>query len=399
MPIGTAILLWVLTGMAGALLVYWGVVAYHVWRTVRRVPTLKAALGMAAPAAWPRVCVVVPAHNEERCIETVLGTLRAQDYGAMRVVFALDRCTDGTARLVRAGIAGDERFEVVEIEECAPGWTGKTHAMWSGAMRGEGARDAEVLLFVDADTMLGPECVRAAVMMLRARELSMLSLLTTLTSDRWFEKLVQPAASMELVRQYPIERANNREKPRAFANGQFIMVDRGVYDELGGHGCVKSEVLEDVWLARHLTRAGHAAGLFFAEELLGCRMYSSWEAFKKGWRRIYGECANRKPGRLREMAWRLRAVGTILPAGAVLGVIVGAVMGEAGAVWVSGAALAVFWGVLAVTYKIGGTAWGYAVAYPVGAWMAGSMMLRAARELEAGTPTEWGGMTYRREAR
>src|SRR5690606_40988737 len=65
------------------------------------------------------------------------------------------------------------------------------------------------------------------------RSLALLSLLSTLFHDAWFEKLVQPAAGFELTRQYPPRRCNPRgddpAAPRPFANGQFMLFDAAAY--------------------------------------------------------------------------------------------------------------------------------------------------------------------------
>ena len=63
---------------------------------------------------------------------TLVRSLRAETYAQLRVVLALDRCTDDTASLARAAIAGDERFEIVEIDACPPDWAGKVHAVHVG---------------------------------------------------------------------------------------------------------------------------------------------------------------------------------------------------------------------------------------------------------------------------
>src|SRR5205823_291327 len=97
--------------------------------------------------------------------------------------------------------------------------------------------------------------IRACVALLERRRLDLLSLLSTLTCDTWFERLAQPAAGFELVRQYPISRANRRSNPRAFANGQFMLFRRAAYDAIGGHGAVHDELLEDLALARRLADA------------------------------------------------------------------------------------------------------------------------------------------------
>jgi cellulose synthase/poly-beta-1,6-N-acetylglucosamine synthase-like glycosyltransferase len=181
---------------------------------------------------------VVPAHNESRVIAACVRSLRTETYPQLRVVFALDRCTDDTAALVRAGIAGDGRFEIVEIDACPDDWAGKVHAAHTGVTRSRGAQGADYLLFADADTVFEPGCIAASLALMRQRKLDLLSLLSTLTHDMWFERVVQTAAAFELMRQYPPIRANGLKKRRAFANGQFMLFTRDTYDAVGGHAAV-----------------------------------------------------------------------------------------------------------------------------------------------------------------
>jgi glycosyltransferase involved in cell wall biosynthesis len=406
MPVWLDILLWVLAGLSMGLQGYWGAVTYHVIRTMKTIPTLREALRLPNPASWPSLYVVIPAHNEERGIGELLDSLKKQDYPNLHVVFALDRCTDRTVEIVRAGIGADPRFEIIEISDCPDDWVGKVHAIWSAYSACDRARHADLLLFLDADTRLEPECIRASVTLLLDRKLDMLSLMSTLTGDEWFEKVVQPAACMELLRQYPVVRANSDDRRRAFANGQFILITQKAYESIGGHTAVKSDVLEDVYFARHVAAKGNRLGLFFADGLLVCRMYNSWKAFERGWLRIFGECANRKPGRLVEAAWRLRLIGTMLPVGGIAGLVLGTVATIMYGGWIAPInialaviGLAIYGGVMGFTYWFGRTPLAYAPSAIVGSWMASSIMLKAARNLSTGNPTHWGGRVYQRDVR
>lgn len=409
-----------------AALGYWSLVLFQVLRTLVKVPTLAAGLSSEpfathaskvgrAPrpssnrptplTATPTVCVIVPAHNEEASIGVLAASLLAQDYPHFTVVFALDRCTDGTAGILARVIQQDPRCEVIQIDRCEVGWVGKVHAIERGVRDSKAARAAEVLLFVDADTSLHPSCIRAAVGLLNARHLDMLSALSTLTSDRWFEKLVQPAAGMELLHHFPIIRANDPSKGRPFANGQFIMVRRAPYESIGGHASVKFEVLEDVWLARRIAEAGFTTGLVLSGGMLHCRMYARWTEFQRGWLRIYGESASRKPQRLRRSARRVRTFGTVLPmsAGAIslwwlaAGRTTDTVQ-LAGAL-AGATALTVFIITVLLIYALARAPLWAAPAYPLGAWMVGGLLRRAAANYERNQPTIWGGREYVRPAK
>src|SRR5262249_28674428 len=156
------------------------------------------------------------------------------------------------------------------------------------------------------DTIFHPSCTRATVALLRHRNLDLLSLLSTLTADRWFERCVQPAAGFELIRQYPLVRMNRQgSHSRPFANGQYILIRREAYDRIDGHRSVRSEVFEDVRLAQHAAREKLRLGVFMADGMLRCRMYKDWAEFQRGWNRIFSESCNRRPNRLRQAARRM----------------------------------------------------------------------------------------------
>jgi hypothetical protein len=405
---GLAVVLLLLLVLGAAAVVYWGAVWWQVARTARLLPTARRGLELPLPRPEPRVCVVVPAHNEEGVIAKVAASLLGQDYPALRVVFALDRCTDSTAARLAEAIGGDARFEVVAVTGCPPEWAGKVHAVWSAVEGAEGAPGAELLLFADADTVFEPGCVRAAVALLKERGLGMLSLLSTLTCERWFERVVQPMAGFELLRQCPPLKANKAaaERGRPFANGQFMLFERGAYEAAGGHAAVKGELLEDIALARKVVWGGGRAGLLFADGLLRCRMYAGWGAFVRGWKRIYTEAANRKPRRLVKNALVVAVTGAVLPVAGFAGGAVGtaawlggggpvaamtAVVGAAGVLAACGALLS--------ANRQGGTPGWTVVLVPVGAVAVAGVLMGAAMDLLGGRATRWGGRAYTRPVR
>lgn len=408
MPIAWLLLCIALILGSIALLVYWGVVGWHVARTVRNLPTLRDGLALPEAAqhkdGGPPVCIIIPAHNERDVIVELAKSLAAQDYPNLHVVFALDRCTDETEHLLRQAVGNDPRVEIVLNTHCPDGWAGKVHAIHRGVADARAPRTADYLIFADADTRFDPGCVRSAVALARARSLGFLSIMSTLTTRQWFERVVQPVAGIELLRQYPLERASSNTSRRAFANGQFMLFSRAAYDAVGGHPAVRDEILEDIALARLCQKHAVTANVLLADNMLHCRMYASWAEFIRGWKRIYTESANCKVSRMRAQALRVRVLGCVLPLLALLAIPTGLVIGLndplAAATSLAGVlALAVMLGVLAWSYRLGGTPVFAICAYPVGAWFVGGILRAAATDLVQGVPTSWAGRTYARPAR
>jgi len=389
---------------AAGSVVFWIAVAVQIRRTRLGLPTARDGIAISERSVPTQtVCVVVPCHNEAGNIATLIGSLIEQDYDRLRVVLALDRCTDDTLGVARSAIGDDSRFEIVEIRDCPEDWAGKVHAAHSGYCRSEHARGADVLLFTDADTWLDPSCVRACVALLNDRELDFLSLLSTLNAQSWFERVVQPITAFELARQYPLLRVNREDdQKRAFANGQFMMFTRDAYRAIDGHEGVKDAILEDIEFARKIRYASLAGGLLLADNMLKCRMYDSWEEYVRGWKRIYTESANREVRRLNRYAIRTPMVCVGLPMSCVLLIVLTPILGEASTSWigqVAGGLGLLAWLIgMGSVYRMSRAPIGDVPGSLIGAILTGRIFRGAAKDLTSGTPTSWGGREYIRRA-
>lgn len=396
----------VLVFFAGACALYWTVGLVRILDGLFGGFSARRGLALPMPRTdsgeHPIVCVVVPCYNEQGAVGHLVRTLRAQDYPAMRVVFALDRCTDDTRAVVERESHADDRFEIVEITRCPEGWSGKVHAMHTGVRSSRSAQDADYILFIDADCELDPACIRATLAVAHERSLGLLSLWSTLTRTQWFERIVQPATTMELIRQFPLQAANRTQRRRAMANGQFMLFERSAYERVGGIESVRESVLEDVDIARRMKHAGLSSGVLIADGLLVCRMYSDFASFKRGWERIFIECARRRSSRLVSFARRKFIVHIALPglsfAALAWGIILFASDGATLIAWLltlAGAAGTIpYWTSMGVVFGAQGLIL-YLPALPVGNALTIGIMLSAARMLREGGVIRWGGREYR----
>lgn len=407
--------------VAGGLVlaVYWGAALWRAIRTLRTVPRVEEGLAFARRSpSTKRVALIVPAHNEESAITRLVPSLLAQDYPHLSIILCLDRCTDATESRARALVGSDPRVTILPITQCREGWAGKTSAVWTGVQHAL-TTNPDLLLFADADTIFAADCVTAAAGLLEWRDLDLVSFLSTMTYDRWFEWLAQPAAGVELMRHYPLERINRRSgRRRAFANGQFMLFTRDAYTTVGGHAAVKDELLEDLALARAVqegwngfksTTAGEstaALGVFFAGRFLRCRMYDTWPQFCEGWKRIFIEGAKRVPRRLRQgelCALWFHAVGPALALAAsvvMLALLSGTDHTRAAiTLGFTAAPLLLMALALALSFARSHTPWRAIPAFPIGAWLAARILREARRDLNAGTPVKWAGKEYLRKPR
>ena len=354
---------------------------------------VNAALLRRPPADPPPVrrpvTVVLPVRNEERqvggCLAAVLAQRGVPDLG---VVVVDDGSTDGTAAAVRA--LGDPRVRLVQAAPPPPGWLGKPHACATGvadtgvAADGEAAdgeaADGEVLVFVDADVRLAPDAVAAAVAMLDAHGLDLVSPWPRPLTKGVAERLVQPLSPWLWATMLPLRLAERSPRPSlAAANGQFLVLSRRAYERAGGHAAVRGEVLEDIALLRAVKRSGGRGGPVDGSRLAACRMYDSWPALRDGYAKSLWAAVGGSPAASLAAAAVLTAV-YVLPAVAALG---GSRTGAAGyAAGVAGRAV--------VAARTGGRVWPDVLAHPVSIGVLDLLVARSLHGHRQGTLT-WRG--------
>ncbi len=351
----------------------------------------------APPDGWPRLSIVVPVHNEQDMIERCAASLRAQTYDDLELIFVLDRCSDNTAGVLAGHAATDPRVTIVVNDHCPDDWAGKCHAAHLGAQRATG----EWILFTDADTEFEPDLTRAAVALARHRDAALLSLLSTLTFVHHFEQVAQLAAAIQLMIMYPIERVKRGRQARPFANGQFMLFRRDWYDRIGGHAAVKDDLLEDIASARRVQGHGGRSEVLFADGMLSCSMYETLRDFEQGWKRIFIEACNRKPGRLLKWATRTLLLGVALPLVQLAALVAAPATMLIGHPWLGGGMA----GTVLTSWILQGVALrrlatlaraphASIALYPLGCLIVGRIMIAGARDLRRRRPVVWGGRRY-----
>lgn len=257
------------------------IVAILIARAVRQGRHFASVPADARPSGpLPSIEVIVPARDEATRIGRCLAGLRAQSYPAdrLRITVVDDGSTDATARIVAEASAKAANLRLLEAAPLPPGWFGKSHACWQ-ASRGA---TAEWLCFVDADTCPAPALLAAALGTAQRRGLDMLSLEPFQELGGFWERLVLPTGFLLLAFFRDLRRFNDAGSAAATANGQFILIRRAVYEAVGGHEAVRSEIAEDKRLAERVKHAGYRVADLGGERLIRTRMYTGFRSLWQG---------------------------------------------------------------------------------------------------------------------
>ena len=221
------------------------------------------------------VQVIIPARNEEDCIARCLQSLASQQGIGFEIIVVDDGSTDRTGEIAES-VPG-----VGVMAGCEPraGISGKCNALIQAVQ----SASAEWVLFTDADTWHYPGSLAAAVEEAQERGVDLLSYSPEQETGSWYERMLMPVIYAELARTYPTAKVNDPADPTVAANGQYILVRRAVYEDLGGHAAVADKLLEDVELARLFKASGRKIWFRLGGGRVRTRMYRSFAAMWEGW--------------------------------------------------------------------------------------------------------------------
>ncbi|MEA2015844.1 MAG: glycosyltransferase [Actinomycetota bacterium] len=231
----------------------------------------------------PLVSVLIPARNEEANIKRCLLSLTKQDYTNIEILVLDDSSTDSTAEIVKGLSKKDKRIRLYHGKKLKKGWMGKPYACHQLA----GYASGDYLIFTDADTLHFPGSVSGAVASLLRNKLGGLSVFSKEIMVTIHERMMVPFGVYMILCFMPLFLVK-KAKSALFctAIGQFMLFKRDVYEKIGGHESVKSEVLEDIKISKRVKRAGYKFMIFDGRNNLYCRSYRSFREVIRGYSKV-----------------------------------------------------------------------------------------------------------------
>lgn len=282
MRVLSAILYWLLLGLCVLSALFW--VAAFLGTFVENAKAkwvVKAATPLPPLARQPRVSVLIPARNEERNLRACLDSVRKLEWPDLEILLVDDRSTDATPRIAADAAAADPRITILGGTDLPEGWMGKSWALHQAVAKAGG----EWLLFLDADVTVHPRALAQAMAYAAQEKAAMFSGYGTLVLRTFWEKVLMPVIGGMIVGGNPLREVNDPEHPRVVCNGQLILISRAAYDAIGGHAAIRSEIIDDVAMAREAKAKKLGYRMVFCRELFATRMYTGFGEIWRGWRK------------------------------------------------------------------------------------------------------------------
>jgi 4,4'-diaponeurosporenoate glycosyltransferase len=228
------------------------------WWLLRDLRSLQSCGTHRGEAA--SVSVVIPARDEENTLPALLQSLQALAVGVREVLVVDDDSRDATAAVAR-----DAGASVLSAGGPPRGWTGKAWACHLGAQ----ATVGDLLLFLDADTVLAPDALDA-LLDIHDGHPGLLSVQPAHTVERPYEQLSSYFNAVSVLASGAF-RGRPGGRPMAF--GPCLLTSRTDYERVGGHLTVRHEVLDDVQLAVAYRKAGLPVRCFIGGRSVTMRSY------------------------------------------------------------------------------------------------------------------------------
>jgi chlorobactene glucosyltransferase len=238
--------------------------------------------GEATSGLTPRVSVLVPARDEAASIEACVRAIAASAYPLHEIIVYDDQSSDRTLPILLALERELPRLRVLIGGPLPEGWVGKPHACDQLSRAAQG----ELLLFVDADTLLEPYAVQRVLSFVQPGRADLVSAVPRQVMGSFAERLLIPLLLLTYTSWLPLLLVEKSKDARFVAgNGQLLAVWRDVYDRLGGFAAVAGEIVDDMAFCRHAKRQGATLAFADGSAMAHCRMYRSlrgiWSGFSK----------------------------------------------------------------------------------------------------------------------
>jgi glycosyltransferase involved in cell wall biosynthesis len=210
---------------------------------------------------WPKVSVIIHAHNQADNIASTILALIGQNYPELEIIFTDLQSSDNTLKIVE-GYA-DPRIKIVSIAPLRPGWTMHAHAAAELLRHASG----ELIVLLSADTVLKPNAIASFASIMEEKKLDLMSLLPADQNKTLAQKLILSQNQFFLLGIYPAAYLTKNLPKFASAYAGLMIFNRAKINSIDGFALVKNSPLEDLDLASRAKINGLKTAFYLGSDI------------------------------------------------------------------------------------------------------------------------------------
>ncbi len=231
--------------------------------------------------------LIIPTYNEEINIINCLRALSKIKKPSIKFnILVVDDCSNdrtiNEAKYCKKKFFNDsEELNIISagLRPKDKNWVGKNWACFQGAKETK----SEWILFIDADVVLGENCLLNALSKAHSENVDLLSLAPKVNCNCLAEWIVQPIMTSLLIIGFPIFNTNDQSNKTSFAAGPFMLFRNKSYKEIGGHEGTFNEIVEDLSLAKKVKSNNMKLNFLIAIKDISINMYPNFRSLIEGW--------------------------------------------------------------------------------------------------------------------
>lgn len=220
----------------------------------------------------PLVSVVIPARNEENTLPRLLDSLIHQTYRNLEVLVINDSSTDKTEEVLKDFVKKDERIHYYNAD---PNVHYIKHGKMNALLQIIPKAKGDYLITTDADTWENETCIETILSIMMGNNLDILSGFPSQYSPSNFARLIITCMifSTAVLPHFIINRL--QWSRFAMGIGQFIIMKKKSYDEVGGYMNMDGEVCDDLAIIKRFMRNGKKYYFTKISDQVSCTMYEN----------------------------------------------------------------------------------------------------------------------------
>lgn len=234
----------------------------------------------------PLVSIVIPARDEEQNLPKLLESLIRQSYKNIEILIINDQSSDRTGEIIEEFSLKDSRVKGYKTD---PNFCLSKHGKMNALLQLIPHASGKYLLATDADTIHAVNSVAHTVAMMEKHNLDIMSGFPT-QLNRSYAAGTNISAMMFTNIMIPHFILYRIQIPSlSFAIGQYIIMRRDSYYDVGGYESVTNKIVDDVGLVRLFVKKKKKYAFVNLAEDVSCNMYNTFkDAFKGMERSIAG---------------------------------------------------------------------------------------------------------------